>query len=110
MNLFSKECYIHARYRLYCPGCGGTRAVKALLHGNLFQAIKYNALVVFFFMDILIDCLLRIYLNNNDKRYKYFQKQRMCSRIIFVGCILWMAFRDYLLLVYGIDFIGDFIS
>lgn len=42
MNLFSKECYIHAHYHLYCPGCGGTRAVRALLHGNLLLAIKYN--------------------------------------------------------------------
>ncbi|QUO21582.1 DUF2752 domain-containing protein [Clostridiaceae bacterium Marseille-Q4143] len=109
MSLFSKECYIHAHYHLYCPGCGGTRAVMALLHGNLFQAIKYNALVVFFLMDILIGCLLRICLNNNDNRYKYFRRQRIYSTIIFVGCVLWMAFRDYLLLVHGIDFIGDFI-
>ena len=88
MSLFSKECYIHAHYHLYCPGCGGTRAVMALLHGNLFQAIKYNALVVFFLMDILIGCLLRICLNNNDNRYKYFRRQRIYSTIIFVGCVL----------------------
>jgi hypothetical protein len=30
---------------LYCPGCGGTRCVHALLHGELGQALAYNALV-----------------------------------------------------------------
>lgn len=46
MNLFSEECYIHAHYRIYCPGCGGTRAIIALLHGRVLEAFRYNALVV----------------------------------------------------------------
>ena len=109
MNLFSKECYIHAHYRLYCPGCGGTRAVMALLRGNVFQALRYNVLVVFLLADILISCLMRVFLKNNKNRYRYFRKQRICSRIVFGICILWLIIRDYLLLTYGIDLIGDFI-
>ena len=29
----------------YCPGCGGTRAVKALLHGRFLDAVWYHPLV-----------------------------------------------------------------
>jgi hypothetical protein len=31
---------------IYCPGCGGTRALAALLHGRLYDAMHWNALVV----------------------------------------------------------------
>jgi hypothetical protein len=31
---------------LTCPGCGGTRALAELLHGHLFAALQFNALVV----------------------------------------------------------------
>jgi hypothetical protein len=29
---------------LQCPGCGGTRAIAALLHGDVIEAFRHNAL------------------------------------------------------------------
>ena len=43
---FYPVCQFHRLTGLNCPGCGGTRAVYALLHGNLPAALKDNALVV----------------------------------------------------------------
>lgn len=39
-------CWFHALTGLYCPGCGTTRALHQLLHGNLAAAFAYNALAV----------------------------------------------------------------
>lgn len=39
-------CPFHALTGLYCPGCGTTRALHALLHGNLAQAVAMNPLAV----------------------------------------------------------------
>jgi hypothetical protein len=42
---FYPECPIYSMLRLQCPGCGGTRALVALLHGHFREAIRFNALV-----------------------------------------------------------------
>jgi hypothetical protein len=43
---FYPRCPIFTWLHLYCPGCGGTRALAALLHGRLFDAMHWNAMVV----------------------------------------------------------------
>ena len=42
---FYPQCPLHEFFHLQCPGCGGTRAVAALLRGHLAQAMQLNALV-----------------------------------------------------------------
>lgn len=43
---FFPRCMFHQLTGLQCPGCGGTRALHALLHGDLRTALRYNALFV----------------------------------------------------------------
>jgi hypothetical protein len=43
---FYPICLFHELTGLDCPGCGGTRALYALLHGNFALALKDNALLV----------------------------------------------------------------
>jgi hypothetical protein len=42
---FYPQCPVHEFLHLQCPGCGGTRAVAALLRGHLAEAMQFNALV-----------------------------------------------------------------
>ena len=46
---FYPRCPVFFWLHLYCPGCGGTRALAALLHGRLNEAAHWNAMVVIFF-------------------------------------------------------------
>ncbi len=39
-------CLLHVVTGLYCPGCGGTRAVLALAQGNLLLSLRYHPLVL----------------------------------------------------------------
>jgi Protein of unknown function (DUF2752) len=46
---FYPRCPIFLWFQIYCPGCGGTRALAALLHGRLHEALHWNAMLVIFF-------------------------------------------------------------
>jgi len=39
---YAPHCLLHETTGLYCPGCGGTRAFFALIHGDLVQSLRYN--------------------------------------------------------------------
>ncbi len=41
---FYPTCPIFGYLHLYCPGCGTTRALAALLHGRIGEAFHYNPL------------------------------------------------------------------
>jgi hypothetical protein len=43
---FYPRCLVFRYLHVYCPGCGATRALAALLHGRIAEAFHYNALVV----------------------------------------------------------------
>lgn len=38
-------CLMYTLLGIYCPGCGGTRAVRALLSGHVFLAFRYHPLI-----------------------------------------------------------------
>ena len=44
---FYPVCHFHSLTGLHCPGCGSSRALHELLHGNFIEAIRLNALLLF---------------------------------------------------------------
>jgi hypothetical protein len=41
------KCVLHELTGYYCPGCGGTRAVDALLRGQLVKSFLFHPVVVY---------------------------------------------------------------
>ena len=50
---FYPRCYFHVLTGLHCPGCGATRCLHALLHGDLAQAAAYNLLFLLLLPPLL---------------------------------------------------------
>lgn len=44
-QLWPYPCAVFTLFGVYCPGCGGTRAVESFLEGHILQSLLYHPLV-----------------------------------------------------------------
>ena len=56
-------CILHELTGLYCPGCGGTRAIISLMKFNPYQAFRYNSLVTIIIPFAFIYLIYKYILN-----------------------------------------------
>lgn len=99
-------CMFQKMTGLYCPGCGGTRAVKALLKGKILLSFFYHPLVFYGTMIALLFIIsYAIYWKTGKEKYRLYLE----NGYIYVGLgILTVNFivKNYFLLVKGIDLLS----
>lgn len=44
---FIIPCMWNRLFQMYCPGCGGTRAIYTMLHGQFLASLWYHPLVLY---------------------------------------------------------------
>jgi len=62
-------CRLYHFTGIYCPACGGTRSLTALLRGDILASLRYNVMVIFFALlgiALYIEFILKIF-NKNIK-------------------------------------------
>lgn len=107
LQVLHAPCGIHEMLHLYCPGCGGTRAVYDLLNFRLLQSFCTHPFVLFtalILVEYYIGAIITL-IRNNGKRY-YYLRTWFCYvalGIVIVNTIL----RNVLLVYYHYDYIGD---
>lgn len=109
LHVLHTPCAIHELLHLYCPGCGGTRAVYALLDLHLWRSFCSHPIVLFLavlFVEYYIGAIITL-IRKNGKRY-YFLRVWFCYvalGIVIVNVIL----RNVLLVYFHIDYmyLGD---
>ena len=85
-------CVFHQITGFYCSGCGSSRALRSILHLDLYQALRYNAIFTVVFP------LLAAYFCGLGISYIRFGKDRISGKIPMK--LVWLFIAGALL--YGI--------
>lgn len=94
-------CLFHMLTGAYCPGCGGTRALRCLLKGQLPQSFLYHPLILY--LAVSVPGLILWYLRCRKKKKPFTQKS--WQMVLFAAVFLVTAnfFLKNYLLFQGID-------
>ena len=102
-NLQGYTCVVYRLFGFYCPGCGGTRAVSALLAGHPLSATWYHPLVtytvVIFGGFMLTQTLARLHIGG-IKGWKFHEWHLYAAVAIMIGNFI---LKNILLLCFHIS-------
>ena len=59
-QIINIPCLFREITHFYCPGCGISRALRSLIHLDLYQAFRYNNLIIILLPIIIIYYLEKI--------------------------------------------------
>ncbi len=91
---------------MYCPGCGGTRAMMALFHGHIFKSLSYNP-TVFFGVALIMYYEITVLMTILSKKKRVYYTKSMKPVIIYVIIVLaFFIIRNVLLVGFGIDILN----
>lgn len=99
-------CILHDWAFLYCPFCGGTRAVSALLQFRIVDAFRANAYVTLLAVVALVHYILawvRL-LRGETVLFRFLAWEWIAAGVLL---LLWGIVRNVLMLRLGFDPLGD---
>lgn len=100
-------CYFKDTFKLYCPGCGSSRALVALFRLDFLRAVIFSpGLVTLLLIVIYADLLLLMTAVKNDASY-ILSFRFSAVVILIVAIVLSFVLKNLLLYGFGIDLIGD---
>lgn len=100
------QCFMRLFFNLYCPGCGGTRSVNALLHGQIFQSLWYHPFVpysVALYLAFMVSWTLAKLHLFGLKRGMQFRLGYMYGMLVIIGVNFLL--KNVLKICFGIDMI-----
>ncbi len=69
--LLGGKCIFHLLTGYYCPGCGGTRAVRFLITGHPILSFIYHPLVLYALFGIVFNLILWLKNKNHQPSLKW---------------------------------------
>ncbi|MDE6636406.1 MAG: DUF2752 domain-containing protein [Lachnospiraceae bacterium] len=100
INDYIMPCTLNHLTGLYCPGCGGTRALRYLLCGRILTSLYYNPIVAYVFFPWIWFLVTQTILRFRNKRglhnpgvisLRMIHPMTVRPRYIYTGIIILIA-------------------
>ena len=101
------SCFIREKFGIYCPGCGGRRALDALCNYDLSKSFLYNPIVLLLIVWVIFTSCNLIVLLIDGYNPKIGNNQKFINRLLIITMIAVFLIRNILLLL-NIDTLGSF--
>ena len=102
-------CAVRRRLGLYCPACGGSRAVMCLWRLDILGALRfYPPLVLCALLVAALDVRLLLNLLLRTDRFTRTYRARVFLAVPALILLTWLI-RTVCLVGFGIDLVGDFL-
>ena len=104
----SHKCLFPILFEMYCPGCGGTRALHALMKGNILESLYYHPFVVYVAGIIFYYFFMGIYTfwwKRDGKIYYRYSNWILYMAVVII--LVYAIVRNVLLICCDVDWIGD---
>ncbi len=101
------SCNFKHIFKLYCPGCGGSRSLVHLFRLDVISAtLSYPPAPIFLLFYVDLNMRFTLTAISCDTYYvKSFKPNRLIIIPVFI--LLSFVIRNALLLFFGIDYLGD---
>lgn len=116
-NIFNLEitlspipCIINSKFHLYCPGCGGTRALNSLIKLSLLDSFLCHPIVLYLVLVFLYYYTKTVIFLLLKKGYPKFHINYL---ILYIGLsiiILNFLLKNILSIYFNLDYLGDISS
>ena len=101
-------CGFHDILHLYCPGCGGTRAIDVLFSFRFMDSFLDNPIVLYVAGVGIYYYIAAFYTFVIKRDGKIYYKLPLCLLWIALGIVIgFFVLRNVLLIVWKIDYLGD---
>lgn len=104
-------CFIKKLFHIYCPGCGGTRALSSMIRLDIMSSLRQNPLVLFLLSVVLYYDAINIgaTITGREPSEKTKKLAAVLSYIFMISVIAYFVIRNTALIFFRIDPLSDII-
>lgn len=105
INNIVGDCVLYKYYGLYCSGCGGTRAVKSLICGDVYSSLLYHPIVIYltaFYFVVMTKYIICILTRNKIKPFRF---RPVHGYIVIIIILLQCLIKNFFVIAFGVHVI-----